>query len=257
MQAILKWFYAGITDDTELNSRTVRFLSLLFLAIACGLSLRPYRYEPTWESAGESAHSRVIGAWNLVVPADWRLGWNTSMKPEFTNTLIALGLIAPLYLRRLFKWNRSIYTLVSFVLILWLVASLLMLAQGGTDWQLYGILSVASAVVLSWMGLRAIAGIAWLAVIGAALTTAVMNSAAMGLWGFAYIASGTLGLLLHSGVNPGELLLAFKEEYMPGARKAVTAVKGDLAETGTLVKALGETATHAALPGTAGSLLKQ
>ena len=172
---------AALANDNALSSETLRLLSLVFLLLSGVMSFFKYTQIGTF--------------------------WDTQLTftPGFASTLMAIAMLAPLYLRGILKWNGSAFSILSFVLILLVFASFIELALGGN--QTGGLVAVilAVAVVLSWLGIQAVAGIAWLLVLGAGIYSAVMNHMAMGFFGFIYIAAGFLGLTLHSGLSPGEL----------------------------------------------------
>ncbi len=69
---------------------------------------------------------------------------------------------------------------------------------------------LTAAVLLSWLGIREIAGGCWILTFGAAIYSAIINNLVMGV----YVLSGFLGILLHSGLNPGELIQGLKNEYL-------------------------------------------
>lgn len=232
-----------IAEDNELQSGTLRLLSLLFLLIAAVLSLLEYTKPMTgW-------------TWNWVPSSIWP--WpreakvqHVNFRPDFINGLIALALVAPLYMRGLLKWKPSVYSIISFSLILLVFASFVTMALGGggtNNGFIRG--SLLTAVVLSWLGIRSVAGISWLLALGTGIYSVNTNSIAMGLPGFVYVASATLGLLLHSGLNPGDLVQGLMVEYWPASRRAIEASRGDVGALGDSVGKMARTASRIGLPG--------
>jgi len=207
---------AAITDDNEISKEWQRFASLALLMFAFFLALMPYE------------RSRAWGAFHTDV----------SITPGFISTCIALALIAPLYLRGLLKWNKSPFTTISFVLILGVFGSFVEMAVlGGKTFE--GKLSfyiVMIAVVLSWVGLRGIAGVAWIIVVFAGIYNLNTTSTALGIAGYMYVCAAFLGLCFHSGVNPGELVSSLKEEYSPAAAQTKKRVVDDVAAAGKLYR---------------------
>lgn len=193
-----------MSDDNQLDNASIRFLSLIFLSIAGVMSFFEYTH---------------IG---------WIWDTHVTFTPNFLSSILGILLIAPLYMRGILKWNKSIYTITSFILILMVFASFIELALGGNGKSSITIALVGAALVLSWLGIRAAAGIAWILVLAAAVLSAIANNLAMGFWGFVYVGSGTLGLVLHSGLNPGELMYALKIEYAGGAEKALENAKENI-----------------------------
>ena len=183
-------FRKAVSDDNQLARESLRFLSLIFLAIAAVMSLFEYTHE------------------------GWLWDSKLSFAPGFLSTIFGILLVAPLYLRKILKWHHSVYTIISFVLILMVFSSFIQLAIGGEGMDSNIIMGLLTgSFVLSWLGMRAIANISWMLVLAAAVLAALESNLAMGFAGFVYICSGSLGLILHSGLNPGELVQAIKTEY--------------------------------------------
>lgn len=182
----------ALANDNELDNETLRLLSLLFLFLSGTMSFFKY--------------TEVVTFWPNTV---------RTFEPRLISTVIAIFLITPLYLRGVLKWNRSVFTLLSLMLILLVFASFVELAMGGHQQGalVYGLLG--SAIILSWFGIREIAGISWVLALIAAIYVAAESNLAMGAAGFVYIASGFIGLVLHSGLNPGQLVQGIKNEFMP------------------------------------------
>lgn len=230
-----------IADDNELSSGTLRLLSLLFLIMAAGLSLLEYTRPPSW--------------WDWVPSSVWPWRHATYDRhvrflPDFVNGLIALGLVSPLYMRGILKWKPSAYSIISFSLILLVFASFVTMALGGggTDNE-YVRGALISAVALSWLGMRSVAGLSWLLALGSGIYTVTSNSVAMGFPGYLYVMSGTLGLLLHSGLSPGGFVQGLVAEYSPSARRTLEASRGDVRAFGDSVGRIASAATRIGLPG--------
>ncbi|MDZ7817265.1 MAG: hypothetical protein U5K55_01065 [Aliarcobacter sp.] len=210
-------FINSVTDDTPMSSKMQRLLSLVFLVITVVMIFIPY--------------TKIHTFFGFEV-------WESNLKilPSFISTFIAILLIAPLYARNILKWNKSIYTLISFVFFLLIFGSLIELAMGGNGLnsaiiQMIFILAIA----LSWLGIKAIAGICWMLLFIAVAFSAVWNSNIMGFNGFIYLASAFIGLVLHSELNPGNLVAGFKEEFrIPD--EIQNAINTDINEAGNLAK---------------------
>lgn len=203
---MLQHLRKAMADDNELDSENLRFLSLIFLSLAATMSFFEYTH---------------IG---------WFWDTNVGFAPRFLSSIFGLLLIAPLYMRDILKWNKSVFTIISFILILMVFSSFIELALGGNGAQssvTMGLLG--AAFVLSWLGVRAAAGIAWVLVLAAAVLSVLTNNLAMGFWGFVYVVSGALGLILHSGLNPGNFMQALKREYFGyQAREFLEETKEDI-----------------------------
>ena len=182
-----------ISNDEELSGSSLRALSLVFLLISGIMSFLQY-----------------------TATIDWLPDWWTierTFRPQLISTIIAIFLITPLYLRDILKWNKSIYSILSLVLILLLFSSFVELAIGGNQKSNIMYALLGSSVVLSWLGIKEVAGVSWALALLAGISSAIVSNMAMGFNGFIYIGSGFIGLVLHSGLNPGGLVQAIKKEF--------------------------------------------
>ena len=180
----------AIANDNELSSESLRFLSLIALAISGSMSLFKYTQERKF-------------LWDL------ELGF----KPSLISTLIALMLLSPLYMRKILKWSNSFYGIISFLLILMVFSSFVeLIFLGGNNSKLQS-MAIATVLLLSWLGIRGIAGIAWIIILVFGIYNIITNNIVMGFFGFIYIAFGAIGIILHSGMNPGYLVQSLISEY--------------------------------------------
>jgi hypothetical protein len=197
-----------VDDDSQLGQRTSRRLSLLCLAVAAGMSLLTYTHEGRfWDS-------------------------EVTFRPGLLSGIAALALVAPLYARRILTWNRSAYSIVSFLLVLAFFASLVQMALGGNSKSAFIMPLLAVAVAMSWLGLREVAGASWLVVLIAGAWAAVITDLALGYAGFVYLACGVVGLSLHAGLNPGQLILGALQEYKGESRGDVSRIANETNQQG-------------------------
>ncbi len=206
-----------VTDETPMTDKMQRTLSLVFLVITVVMIFIPY--------------TKIYTFLGFEV-------WESNLKilPSLISTFIAILIIAPLYARNILKWNKSIYTLISFVFFLLIFGSLIELALGGNGLNSVIIQMIfILAIALSWLGIRAVAGICWMLLFIAVAFSAVWNSNIMGFNGFIYVASAFIGLVLHSELNPGHLVAGFKEEFRI-SDEIQNAINADINEVGDLVK---------------------
>ena len=199
---MLEGLKKAVASDNELDNETLRLLSLLFLLASGVMSF--FNYTHTGVFAGIFFDSSL------------------TFQPNLISTILAICLISPLYLRGILKWSKSIYSLLSLVLILLVFASFTELALGGNGKSSIVISLLVAAVVLSWLGVKAVAGASWGLALAAAIYSAIESSLAMGFAGFIYIGSGFIGLVLHSGVNPGELFEGIRSEYSGSAASVIS-----------------------------------
>ena len=205
---MLKKIRDAIASDNELSSETLRLVSLACLLLSGIMSLLEYTREIKW----------------------W-LDQSITFQPELIATVIAIFLVAPLYMRGILKWSKSIYSLVSFILILLVFASFTQLALGGDEKSTVVISLIGASILLSWVGIKEIAGISWLLAFSAGLYAIVTNSYTMGIYGFIYITSGFIGLVLHSGLSPSDLLKGIKDEYSSSTDSIMSTAKNDINAT--------------------------
>ena len=132
-------------------------------------------------------------------------------------------------MRNIIKWNRSPYTLFSGILILLVFASFIQLILGGDGFSNSFITAgIIIAITLSWIGIRAIAGVIWILIIILSVYSMVVNNIAFGFYGFVYIVSAFFGLAFHSEMNPGNMFVEFRAEFSGLASPLGENVKSNL-----------------------------
>jgi hypothetical protein len=257
--------WTWLVGDNELNVELRRFLSLAFLATASVLGLLNYTRITNsdswlvWGLKATAAGNAVLTP--VPVPNPWPTLWEwirptkpasevVTFRPGVNEALVALALVSPLYLRGILKWRASVYSILSLVLISFVIAMLLAIAMGGGRGHAnYVLAALATAVGLSWLGMRSIAGLGWLFVLGAGVYSLHTSSITMGVAGFAFIVSAFLGLVLHSDLNPGELWHGMMLEYSPTMRRALEISRGDVQAMSDNAGKLAAKAGRLALPG--------
>lgn len=201
-------FKAILLGNEALDVDIVRLLSLVFLLLSGMMSFFTY--------------TRKVDLWIF--------SWDSELtfKPGFVSTLLAVFMIAPLYLRGILQWNVSIYGVVSLLLILLVFSSFVELVLGSKTRSPLIMGLLGSALVLSWLGIKEVAGIAWILVLAGGIYSVIISNIALGFYGFIYVAFGFVGLVLHSGLNPGELVQGIKMEYSTSTQKAVDEIHSDI-----------------------------
>jgi hypothetical protein len=195
-----------VTNEKEFSSQSKKVLSIVFLLISFLLSFQS-----------------IAGTRLLIFPKE------ISISPDLLSAAIALALIIPLYGRGILKWSPSIHGVVMFVLLLAVFASTSKLAYaGGGNISLY---LIAIAVSLSWLGVRAIAGMVWVLVFLAAVYSATTISAGMGITGFIFITTSFLGLIMHTNLSPAGIVSEMTDEYSGFAIKVKKTVSEDIEQT--------------------------
>ena len=199
-------FVNSITSEEQLSNKAKKLLSIIFLLVAFLISMASYTYK------------------------GWFFDTATNIRPDFISTLIALALVTPLYARGILKWSTAVYGITNFILFLSIFASILQIGLGESSSDVSKYL-IVSAVLISWIGFRGIAGIAWMPAIAAAAFNVVSSNAALGVWGAVFLCSVTIGLLLHSNLSPANLMQSLQDEFSPLAATKVKNIRKDIKDS--------------------------
>lgn len=189
-------------ENRQLKQETQRALSLIFLTLSGTMSLLEYTKD-------------------FLIPLKI-FERSLTFRPSLITAVLAICLISPLYLRGIFKWKKSLYSIIFFLLTLLVISSFIELAVGGNEKNKVMWLLIVTSIILSWIGIRSIASVCWIVVMATGIVFAIENSSIMGFWGFIYISFAFLGFLLHTELNPGELIFEFKREYNTKFRENIT-----------------------------------
>ncbi|MDB9923886.1 hypothetical protein OAC90_00220 [Planktomarina sp.] len=193
----------SILSEDQLSDKTKKLVSLTFLLVAFSISMASYTHD------------------------GWFFDTQKNLRPDLPAILLGLALVTPLYARRILKWSASIYGIVTFILFLSVFASFLQIGLdgGGSDISKY---LIGTAVIVSWIGIRGLAGIAWIPAIAAAGYNAISMSDTLGLWGAVFLVSVVIGLLLHSNLSPANLMQSLQDEFMPAATAKTENIRKDV-----------------------------
>ena len=195
--SLLKWLLLLLTDERKLRPVSRKMLSLVLLAAAGAIAFVPFEKCFLW--------------WCGPAP----------FIPSFISGLLALGLVFPLYARGILIWDISVYRLLSAALVLLVgaVAIEIAILGGSGDSGFSGFFGsltgtlLAAALLLSWFGMREIAGHVWLLVLVPIIYNAVSNNQTLGFYGFIFIVCAFLGLMLQSANSFQNTLAALASEY--------------------------------------------
>lgn len=204
-----------LTNEKELSAEWQKILSLLLLLVCLAISFFEYQSDSIFKYFKDPL----------------------SFSPALISTIAALALVCPLYLRGIMPWKKNVYTLLGSVLVILVLASFVELLKGGNgNDELYYL--VALSIVLSWVGIRGIAGLSWIITIAVGAFYLIDHSDALGFLGSVYILSGFFGIALFTGMNPGELMNSFKTEYSESAKNMIGKVKSEVADVSEVSKLL-------------------
>lgn len=220
------------SSDKGLSTSTSRLLSMLCLAATLLIFWMPTYY----------IGKRFLGLDVSKIPLIQYLPFTTKpihLLPGLRSGIIGLLLIAPLYIRKVLHWEQnSIYTMISFILNLSLASTIAVICFEDLSDSLFDaiwpiqdvrILLLMFAVALTWLGMRAIAGIAYILLFLLVMLNLSMANTAMGFNGFLCVLLGTLGLILQNGLTPRQMF----SEFVDAFRKPASDIKATIAEAGT------------------------
>jgi hypothetical protein len=190
---MLRRLLALLVGDHDLTREHRRLGSALCLALALTLASMTFVVEGWWETV------------------------RVTFRPTLASGAVALFLVGPLYLRGILRWERTVYGVLIFVLNLAVTAALVrvILGEQRSLFALDAPLVVAlwGAIALGWLGMRPVAAVAWVAVFALGTFNLLDASAAMGVWGFVFLAAAFLGVLLQSEQDPGALMAELRLEF--------------------------------------------
>ena len=185
----------AVFGGSELGNVPLKLLSLVLLVIALVCAWVPHTESYLWY-------------WQAQV----------SFTPDFVSGALALAVIAPLYARRIIPYpHHSLNGILFFVVNLSLTATFIQIALGnGTGLTtLPAITVVVCAIALSWLGMRAPAALAWLALLAFSVISTVFSNYAWGIAGFGFVVCGFCGVLLQTPLSPNLLIAELAGEYLP------------------------------------------
>lgn len=209
MKKRLGFFADTLTSEQQFSARTTKLLAIAFLIAAASLCFLTY-----------------------TSPKYMFFKSKISISPDLISGVASLAMLAPLYARGILKWSRSIYGLVTLVLLWTVYAAIIQIAlQGKSNIPEY---LVAAAAILSWLGMRGVAGFAWVIAFVACIISIVQTNAAMGIYGYIFIVTAFLGCSLHSGLGPSDLIRNLTDEFHRGSKPTRERIAEDVNAAGDL-----------------------
>ncbi|WP_323717084.1 hypothetical protein [Paracoccus aminovorans] len=145
-------------------------------------------------------------------------------------------MLLPLYARGILKWSKSIYGLIMLVLLWTVYSSIIQMALNGkSNIPEY---MIASATLLSWLGIRGVAGFAWVIAFSACILSLITSNAAMGGLGFLFLVTAFLGCVLHTGLGPAQFMHEVRQEFHGFSHETVQRISEDVKAAGDLAEGL-------------------
>lgn len=202
-----------LTSEETLSERTTKLLAILFLLVATALCFK-----------------------NYSAPSLHFFSKNYSIQPTLISGAAALAMLTPLYARGILRWSKSIYGLIVFVLFWTVYSGIISIALNG-DSNMPEYL-VAVAALLSWLGIRGVAGFAWILAFAACIFSIVSTSAAMSIYGYIFVVCAFLGCILHAGLSPADFIRDVSDEFHARTKPAKERIAADVTAAGALGKRL-------------------
>ena len=163
------------------DRRVRRYASLFFMILAVLLGAATYKVDKVWRDD------------------------EMSLMPDMLSIMLALGLIGPLYLRRILPWPSSVFLILSAVLNL-LVTAIVVKAVLGEASPWFGTLPMTyvlgAALAMTWLGMRPLAPLVWGLVLVLGFANVGAASEVMGFSGALFILSAALGIFLQFDLDP-------------------------------------------------------
>lgn len=140
-------------------------------------------------------------------------GWfflkSVSYFPGLTAMMIAMALIMSFYLRRILPWPISVFSILSLVLNITVTAILVQVMLGKHAFSIFNLSMptlIGIAIAMTWLGMRPLAPLAWGLVLALGFWNLQTASDIMGNWGYLFMISAFLGILLQFDINIKDMM---------------------------------------------------
>lgn len=151
--------------------------------------------------------------------------------PGAVNGTLGFFLCMPMYVRGFIEFKHiSVYRCVSFLFNWLLCASVMQIIFGpdNTFIKSFSNIFLFSGLLLTWLGIRAIAGLCWLLFIVAAIINLSFSNKFPQLSSFLFLACGFFSLMFQMNLVPSEIYKLFKEEFINLDSRISNSIKGDI-----------------------------
>ena len=136
--------------------------------------------------------------------------------PGLTHGIVALFLLAPLYIRKMLKYrNVSPVSVVFLVTNVFLFASWAQLAMGFKEGFSNTIVTmgILAAILLSWLGIRAVSGFCWLIVVFLCGYNMVNGAEMLSHWGIVFLVCSIISIWLQTKVPLDAFFSMLKNDF--------------------------------------------
>ena len=194
----------GLTNDHNMSYKSKKIWALVLILISCILPSLSWTHEVFW-----------------IFERD------VHFRPGFLTAFLSIMLLSPLYVRNILIWKVTSYHIILNFLLFYYFGSLMTVVLGGDSFtSTLTTYLVVAAVVLSWLGMAAIAGISWILILVAMVYNITVIDQAMDVFGFVYVITGFFGASLFTELNPGQLFKEISTEFKN--KVPLDQIKGDL-----------------------------
>lgn len=206
-----------VTSDGSVTPQRRRLLGVLFLVLAI-----------------------ICGSLYIVKPY-WGLG-DTEVKivaPNIIHCFAGIMLCAPLYVRNFIVFERiTPYRMICFFLNIY-TFSLIMVFVLGQNYSIsnkFTTIFLFGAILLSWLGIRSIAGFVWILFFVFGILNSLVSAAQLGFFGTLFLLFGMASIFFQANATPKLLFAFFKEEFRGFDQTYGKEVKGSVNASVDLTK---------------------
>jgi hypothetical protein len=201
-----------ITREEEISEQNRKLLILLVTVAAAIFGCLYYQ-------------SEVGYFWKLVLGsslADFLLPSSSKKEvlnfkhPDLVHCLAGLVLLAPMYIRKILPWKGiSPFNLLMIVLNMFWFAALAQIVLGSSETlsHTWTQTFLIAAILLTWLGIRSVAGLSWILAFGFAAYCLISASNSMKHFGLLFLVSSVLSMLLQSRLSPKEFFEDLAYEF--------------------------------------------
>ncbi len=144
--------------------------------------------------------------------------------PGLTHGIIAIALLAPLYIRKILKYrNISIISLLLLISNVYLFSTWTQFAMGFKESFANTFISMGliSAIMLSWLGMRSISGFCWLIVVLLCAYNMVSGAEMLAAWGIIFLICSTVSIWFQTKMPLDEYFAALKGEFVAASHSTL------------------------------------
>lgn len=137
--------------------------------------------------------------------------------PNLIHFLISIAMLTPLYIRQILKYrNISLISILFLISNLYLFATWVQVAMGFTGSFTNIIISMGLiiAIILSWVGMRSIAGFSWIILIILCAYNIINNAERLAHWGGLFLIFSIISIWIQTKMPLDEFFSVFKNEFM-------------------------------------------